>query len=116
MPKSTASTPSGSSRSESRPTTSTPKPSSPRKTLPMPATRMRLLIGSLRVEGHYLIGREEKPVPQDVSISEVPARIVLQRDGQVDPVFVVLLDSLDERDLSAESQVHEEIHPSPSTP
>src|SRR5215207_5317609 len=107
MPKSTTSTPSGSSRSESLPTTSTPKPSSPRKTLPMPATRMRLLIGGLRVERHYLNGREEEPVPQDLGISEVPAGVVLQRDREMDPFFVVLFDGLDEGNLPLQRQVHD---------
>ena len=41
IPKSTTSTPAGSSRRASRPASATPKPSSPRKTLPMPATSTR---------------------------------------------------------------------------
>src|ERR687897_977210 len=85
IPKSTTSTPSGSLRPESRPTTSTPKPSSPRKMLPIPAMRTRLGIGGLRVERHDLIWREEESVPQDVGVSQVSARVVLQRDREVDP-------------------------------
>jgi hypothetical protein len=46
-------------------------------------------------------------VPEDVGVSQVPARVVLQRDREVDPFLVVLLDGLDERDLSLESQVHD---------
>src|ERR687883_423893 len=105
MPKSTTWVPSGNSRSASRCTTSTPKPSSPRKMFPIPATRTRLGIGGLRVERHYLIEREEEPVPQDVGISEVPAGVVLQRDREMDPFFVVLFDGLDEGNPSLESQV-----------
>src|ERR671916_1056086 len=109
MPKSTTSTPSGSPRPASRPTTSTPKPSSPRNTLPTPATRIRLgLTSVLQVQRYDLFGGEEEPVPEGAAIlSKVPARIVLQCDRQVDPVLVVLLYGLDERDLAGEREVHD---------
>src|SRR5215207_898337 len=108
MPKSATSTPSGSSRSASRFTTSTPKPSSPRNTLPMPATRMRLLTRrSLRVQRHYLLGGEEEPVPEDAVPSQVPAGVFLECHRDVDAVLVVLLYALDERNLPRERDVHD---------
>src|SRR5919112_2610982 len=109
MPKSTTSTPSGSPRPASRRTTSTPKPSSPRNTFPTPATRTRpLLTIVLRVQRYDLFGGEEEPVSEGGAIlSEVPARVILQRDRQVDPVLVVLLDGLDESYLAGEREVHD---------
>src|SRR5918995_2590407 len=109
MPKSATSTSSGSSRPASLRTTSTPKPSSPRNTLPMPATRMRLGLTSglgLRVQRHDLFGGEEEAVPEDAVPSQVPARVILQRHRDVDPVLVVLLYALDDRDLPGERDVH----------
>src|ERR671939_559485 len=107
MPKSTTSTPSGSSHPASRLTTSTPKPSSPRNTLPTPATRIRLRLTSvLHVQRHDLFGGEEEPVPQDAISPQVPARIVLQRHRDVDPVLVVLLYTFDERGLPREREIH----------
>src|ERR687886_918680 len=106
MPKSTTSTPSGSSRPASRFTTSTPKPSSPKNTLPTPATRTRLLTGVLQVQRHNLLGGEEEPMPEDAIPPEILARVVLQRDRDVDPVFVVLLYALDERGLPGERDVY----------
>src|SRR3712207_4697470 len=101
MPKSTTSTPSGSSRPVSLRTTSTPKPSSPRNMLPMPATRMRLLIrelrGELQAQRFDLLGVEEEPVPEYAILSQVPTRVVLKGYRDIDPVLVVLLYGLDER-------------------
>src|SRR5919199_3666766 len=104
MPKSATSTPSGSSRPASSLTTSTPKPSSPRNMLPIPATRTRLSTMSvLRVQRYNLFGGEEEPVPEDATIfPQIPARVVLQRNRQVDPILVILLYALDERDLPGE--------------
>src|SRR5215208_3907561 len=108
MPKSATSTPSGSSRPASRFTTSTPKPSSPRNMLPRPAMRMRLGATSiLRVQRHDLLGGEEEPVPEDAVSSQIPARVVLQRHRDVNPVLVVLLYGLDERGLPGERKVHD---------
>src|SRR5215207_2305196 len=110
MPKSATSTSSGSSRPASLRTTSTPKPSSPRKTLPTPATRMRLGLMSalgIRVQRYDLLGGEEEPVPEDAVPAEVSARVVLQRYRDVDPVLVVLLYALDEGDLPGERDVHD---------
>src|SRR5918994_4015011 len=110
IPKSTTSTPSGSSRPASLRTTSTPKPSSPRNMLPMPATRMRLLMrelrGELQVQRFDLLGGEEEPVPEYAILSQVSTRVVLKRHRDVDPVLVVLLYALDERGLPAEREVH----------
>src|SRR5918998_1096522 len=107
MPKSLTSTPSGNSRPASRFTTSTPKPSSPRNMLPTPATRTRLLIGNLEVQRLDLLGREEEPVPEEAVLSQVAARVVLQGHRDIDPVLVVLLYALDERDLPLEGEVHD---------
>src|SRR5215203_6075496 len=109
IPKSATSTSSGSSRPASLRTTSTPKPSSPRNTLPMPATRTRLGLTSglgFRVQGHDLLWREVEPVPEDAVPSQVPARVIFQRHRDVDPALVVLLYTLDERDLPGERDVH----------
>src|SRR5918997_3642399 len=96
------------SRSVNRLTTSTPKPSSPRKMLPTPATRTRLrLTKVLQVQRFDLLGREEEPVPEDTVPTQVPARIVLQRDRDIDPVLVVLFYTLDDRDLLLERDVHD---------
>src|SRR4051794_4347341 len=105
MPKSATSTPSGSSRRTSCLTTSTPKPSSPKNTLPTPAIRMRLFTRVLQVQRHDLLGREEEPVSEDAFPAQVSARVVLQRDRDIDPVLVVLLYALDERDLPGERDV-----------
>src|SRR5919199_265691 len=107
MPKSATSTPSGSSRPASRFTTSTPKPSSPRNMLPTPATRTRLLTSGLQVQRYNLLGGEEELVPDDAILPQIPSRVVLQRDRQVDPVLVVLLYALDERDLPGEREVYD---------
>src|SRR5919199_4684018 len=107
MPKSTTSTPSGSSRPASRFATSTPKPSSPKNTLPTPATRMRLLTGVLQVQRNNLLGGEEEPVPEDAIPPEVSARVFLQRYRDIDPVLIVLLYILDERGLPGERDVHD---------
>src|SRR5919199_3697179 len=109
MPKSETSTPSGNSRPASRRTTSTPKPSSPRNMLPMPATRTRLgPTGVLQVKRHDLLRGEEEPVPEGSAIlPQIPARVVLERDREVDPVLVVLLYGLDKRDLAGEREVHD---------
>src|SRR5918998_3121517 len=107
MPQSTTSTPSGNSRPASLLTTSTPKPSSPRNTLPMPATRTRSLMGYLEVQRFDLLGREEEPVPEEAVLSQVAARVVLQRHRDVDPLFVVLFYARDEGDLPLEGQVHD---------
>src|SRR5215207_3354216 len=111
MPKSTTSTPSGSSRPASLRTTSTPKPSSPRNMLPTPAMRMRLLMRELRRELQFqwfdLLGGEEEPVTEDAITPQVPSRVVLQRHRNMDPVLVVLLQALDERGLPGEREVHD---------
>src|SRR3712207_8900461 len=108
MPKSFTSTPSGSSRPASRLTTSTPKPSSPRNMLPMPAIRTRLrLTRYLRLQRYNLLGREEEAVPDNAILAQVPSRVILQRDRKVDPVLVILLYALDERDLPGEREVHD---------
>src|SRR5215212_10085065 len=79
----------------------------PRNMLPMPAIRTRLLIGNLEVQWLELLGREEEPVPEEAFLSQVPPRVVLQRYRDVDPLLVILLYALDERDLSLESHVHD---------
>src|SRR5918997_971159 len=109
MPKSTTSTPSGSSRPASRLTTSTPKPSSPRNMLPTPATRMRLLMSGLGlwVQRYNLLGGEEEPVPRHAIPPQVPSRVVLQRHRDIDLVLIILLYVLDERSLSGEREVHD---------
>src|SRR5215204_2517540 len=107
MPKSTTSTPSGSSRPTSLRTTSTPKPSSPRNMLPTPATRMRLLTRELQVQWFDLLGGEEEPVTEDAITPQVSSRVVLQRHRDIDPVLVVLLYALDERGLPGAREVHD---------
>src|SRR5215212_7660153 len=95
IPKSFTSTPSGNSRPASRFTTSTPNPSSPRNMLPMPATRMRLLMRkhrrNLQVQRFDFLGGEEEPVTEYAILPQVPPRVVLQHHRNIDPVLVVLL-------------------------
>src|SRR5215217_4213736 len=108
MPKSATSTPSGSSRLASLRTTSTPKPSSPRNMLPTPATRTRLgLIHVLRIQRYDLLGGEEESVAEDAISPQVPARVVLQRDRNMDSILVVLLYALDKRDFPGEREVYD---------
>src|SRR5918994_916693 len=64
-------------------------------------------MGNLEVQRLDLLGREEEPVPEESVLSQVPARVVLQRHRDVDPLLVVLLYTLDERDLSLEGEVHD---------
>src|SRR5215204_144671 len=80
--------------------------------LPTPATRTRLLIGNLEVQRLDLLEREKESVPEKAALSQVAARIVLQGHRDMDPVLVVLLYALDERDLPLEGEVHDV---SPST-
>src|SRR5829696_9306516 len=78
--------------------------------LPMPATRMRLLMsklrGELQVQRFDLLGGEEEPVTEYAILSQVPTRVVLKGHRDIDPVLVVLLYALDERGLPAEREVH----------
>src|SRR5215207_2728923 len=60
----------------------------------------------LQVQRLDLLGGEEEPVPEDAIPAQGPARIVLQRHGDIDSVLEVLLYALDERDLPLESNVH----------
>src|SRR5215204_5577752 len=64
-------------------------------------------MGNLEVQRLDLLGREEEPVPEEAVLSQVPARVVLQRHRDVDPLLVVLLYALDERDLPLEGEVHD---------
>src|SRR5919112_2471375 len=107
MPKSFTWTPSGHSRPASRLTTSTPNPSSPRNMLPIPAIRIRLLMGDLEVQRLDLLGGEKEPMSKEAVRSKVAARVLLERHRDVDPVLVILLYTLDERDLPLEREVHD---------
>ena len=107
MPKSWTTTPAGSLLRARRLTTSTPKASSPMKTLPMPATRMRMRgsSGLGVVERLDLVRREEEPVSHLAILAEVAPRIVLDRHGELHDAVHALHDLLDDRGLAVEHEV-----------
>ena len=95
MPKSTTETPEGSSRSSSRLRDRPPKPSSRIQALPTPATR--ICFSSSRAHcGHSTsTGREEEEAA-DLA-HQLLARVVVDRDAEVDAAVVVEVDALDRR-------------------
>src|SRR5580693_5356587 len=49
--------------------------------------------------------REEEAVPRLTEHAQVESRIVLDEHGEVRPAFVILLDAVDDRNLSGEGQI-----------
>ncbi len=112
MPKSMILTFAGNRDGSRRLTTSTPNASSPRKMLPMPATRIfGAPTSAARRRGspfHELdFFRDEKEAMAGLAReTEIASGILVDHDGDVHLVLVVLLDGLDGGDLAREKQVH----------
>src|SRR5579862_1469246 len=110
MPKSLTTTLSGSIMEASCFTTSTPKASSPRKMLPRPATSTlpsMTVLGFFGIDRLNFVRREEEPMSGLAQHSQIATGIVFQHHRQVDLIFEVALNGLDDSYASSHGDVHD---------